>query len=153
MPERPSDKYIPYYFVLFFVLLAILLFWFAHLAISTNPGVTTENAYVDGIKYNETIAKAEEQEKLGWKGDINLEGQNLSFKFADKDNNPITNAIVKAYVSDPQKEGNDKTLSLTPLEKGVYQAQITNMIGARDIHINAEYQGKNFQKSKRFVIR
>lgn len=150
---RPSDRFIPYYFVLFFLLLAILLFWFVRIAISTNTGVISENAYNDGLAYNKIIAASDEQEKLGWKGEITLNDNRISFKLVDKDNNPISDAEVKAFFVRPTTAGHDKQINLLPDKSGNYMADIDlELKGLWDVTILSTYGVNSFQKHKRLLI-
>lgn len=150
---RPSDRFIPYYFVIFFVALAGLLFWFVDIAVKTNTGVITENAYNKGLAYNKIISAADEQEKLGWKGEINLNARRISFKLTDKSNNPISNAHVTAFFLRPTSSGHDKQIDLVPDYNGNYTADIDlELKGLWDVTILATYKENNYQKSKRLIV-
>ena len=65
-----NDKWIPWYFVLFFATIAICDAVFVGLALSTHRGLVTEHAYQKGLEYNHTIAAAEQQDGLNWQGRI-----------------------------------------------------------------------------------
>jgi len=58
-----KDKLIPWYFVIFFLVLFIVDGIFVYLATSTHTGVVTENAYEKGLRYNEVIERARAAEK------------------------------------------------------------------------------------------
>ena len=76
---RKSDKWIPWYFVAFFVVLAILDGIFVTIAATTHTGVITENAYQKGLDYNEVVAASEEQDEIGWVGNIGFEKSTVTF--------------------------------------------------------------------------
>jgi nitrogen fixation protein FixH len=63
--RRPGWWY-PYIFLgAFGVVLAVNLVFMSS-AIGTFSGLSTEDAYNKGVKYNEQIAEAKEQQQLGW---------------------------------------------------------------------------------------
>jgi len=154
MPPKPSDRFIPYYFVVFFVLLAALLFWFVDLAVSTNTGVVTDNAYNKGLEYNKTIAKAEQQEKLGWRPSIKLDGKDFTFSLLDKNSKPISEAKVVARFIRPTQDGFDKDFTLTNEGEGQYKAKLDLALqGVWDVTVKAVANDQQFQYSQRIILK
>ena len=69
---RPSDRWIPWYFVAFFILLISILVPMGIIAVRTNTGLVTESAYNKGLAYNASIRAEEAQKALGWHGDLTI---------------------------------------------------------------------------------
>ena len=65
--SKNKDNIIPYYFVLFFIIIAFLDSIFVFIAFYSFRGVIIENSYEKGLKYNQTIIASEKQELLNWK--------------------------------------------------------------------------------------
>lgn len=150
---RQSDKYIPWYFVAFFVVLAVLDGFFVYLATSTQPGLVTEHAYQKGVAYNETIAQAEAQAALGWQCRITLEGKTLVLTLKDKDNAPITGAAVEASITRPTSNGHDFTVALAESAPGVYSVDPAfPMPGLWNIGAQVTWNQQHYQKSQRVVL-
>jgi nitrogen fixation protein FixH len=151
---RKSDKYIPWYFVAFFVVLAILDGIFVYIATSTHTGVVTDNAYKKGLEYNQTIELVESQEKLGWKADIEFMQPHLVFYLKDKTDIEIKNAEVMAYISRVTQDGYDFKINLPYKENGQYSKNINFPLkGQWDISVVVKWNQQQYQKSKRIIVK
>lgn len=149
---RPSDKWIPWYFVAFFVGLAVVNVIFIYIATSTHSGVVTENAYSEGLNYNETIAAAEAQKNLGWSSDIFVEGQDIKLQISDGDTG-LRGASVVAWFTNPTRSDADFSVILQQTDIGLYEAKIPEgVLGQWDIRMQIEWQQIQYQTNKRIVI-
>ena len=157
LQNRRANKRIPFYFVAFFVVLAMLNAVFFYIAITTHRGVVIDNAYEKGLKYNQVIERFDRQEKLGWQGNITFnEGDNiLKFQLMDKKNAPIDGAVVRAHLTFIAKQGYDFDIPLMPSDiTGIYEAPLTFPIrGQWNIHIHAQHSMANYQAKKWVVVR
>ena len=79
-----NDRWIPWYFVAFFVVIAVVLVGMVTVAVRTQTGVVTEHPYEKGLAYNETVKQAEIQESLGWNGEISYNNNVISFTLHNK---------------------------------------------------------------------
>lgn len=149
---RKSDKWIPWYFVAFFVFLAIMDGIFVYIANQTHTGVVTDNAYNEGLKYNQTIAKAEAIEELGWTASVDYQGADILVTLTDKDGVAISGADVDAVFIRPTKEGSDFKAELVEQAPGTYTASANAAQGQWDIRVYATWKQKQFQSVKRVVV-
>lgn len=150
---RPSDRWIPWYFVLFFLAIAILDGIFVYIAVAGHTGVITDNAYQKGLAYNQAIADAEIQKILGWRGAISYVQGILSFTLNDKEGRPIDDAAVKAWALRPASDGHDIDLALIHTGIGLYQAPVTFPLpGLWEVRVLAEQGGQHYQQSQRFTV-
>ena len=155
MTARPSDRFIPWYIVLFFVVQFPLFGWFAWLACSTYTGVVMDKAYDKGIKYNDTIEKAEQQEKLGWTSDIATKHVSageveVTFSLKDKSGAPVTGAAVRLWLIRPVQDGMDQHLIMKAVGEGVYQ--VTAKLpapGLWEMRVEAVKDQARYQVAKR----
>ena len=73
---------------------------FVVLALGSWTGLERRNAYLEGLDYNRTLARAEAQRALGWRLDWQLQaadgGQVLELRLRDADDRPVTGVEVKA---------------------------------------------------------
>ena len=146
MPAKPSDKYIPLYFVGFFVIIFIVNAIFLYFATKTHTGVITENAYEKGLDYNKTIELAETQEDLG--GKIELAGNSLIFTTQKK-----VPANVTAYISRPTQAGFDFDVVFERNKTGQYIAKPNfPMQGQWKVTIVAKWDNKQYQQSKIVIV-
>lgn len=153
MSTHTRDAWIPWYFVAFFVVLALLDGIFVYLATSTNPGVVTQKAYTKGKDYNEVIASSEDQTKRGWNADVSLEGTILSFTLVDKNGIPLSGAKVLARFRRPTEANQDFQVSLLSQGNGLYIADVkTPEAGLWDITFFASWNNKPYQMHQRIRV-
>jgi len=150
---KPSDRFIPWYLVAFFVFLVLSLSWFVWIAVHDYPGEVTKDAYKKGLKYNQTIEKSEAQDKLGWNSDANfiMHGREIAVSFTLTDNHAksIKNAVTNVWFIRPTHAGKDAEISLTPDGKGNYNGKTTlAWQGEWEVHISATSNGHNYQQVK-----
>ncbi|WP_262690368.1 FixH family protein [Kordiimonas aestuarii] len=152
---RESDRLIPWYIVAFFVVVAILDGIFVYIATSTHTGVITEQAYDKGLAYNDTVAAAEAQHALGWRGEIILrDRRELCFILRDKDGTLLKGAAVKAVFTRPTQDGMDFGVELLEGADGAYRAAIDlPALGLWDVRVFALEGERDFQAHKRLVVR
>ena len=158
---RKSDRWIPWYFVAFFIGLTILNAFFLYIATSTHTGVVTENSYEKGLNYNDTIAAYESQQALDFDGAIVFHDEGvLRFALHDAKASALDISMVTAYVSRPTQAGYDFSVvlprveSVTKADAGMYETKIDFPLkGQWDVRITAEWHGQHFQKHKRILVK
>lgn len=95
---KPRDKLIPWYFVAFFAVIFAVNGVLVYFSVTTMPGVTNKKAYETGLRYNQTLEKAEAAKALGWQ--LVLEpcvSQNCTIEVVlkDKQEQAVPNTPVK----------------------------------------------------------
>jgi len=155
---RPSDRWIPWAIVAFFVVLVSTLVPMCVIAIRTNPGVVTNNAYEKGLAYNKLIQDGEQQAALNWRGDLTvteLPGGKIhaDFLLTGADGKPLENAEVKLWLVRPAQAGNDRNASMTLVSGGHYGADIAlPERGLWEARVSATCDGHNFQTVRRVTL-
>ncbi|MBL8713670.1 MAG: FixH family protein [Alphaproteobacteria bacterium] len=159
MSARPSDRFIPWYFVLFFSMLAALFTWFVYLAHTTHPGVVTDDAYEKGLKYNIQISRADAQKKLGWTSatDVRRDGGKaftLSFTLKDKSGAPVTGAKASVRMMRPSNASMDFSMAMTETAPGIYTAALGDpAIGLWEAQIGVSRGQELYQSEKRMELK
>ncbi len=144
--SKPIDKWIPWMFVAFFVVIAMVHTVFVTVAVKTLPGVVTEDAYEKGLAYNSTLEAAKKQQSLGWTGRTAYSDGVLSYTLKDKTGAAIASATVKARITRPVTQGYDSEVVLQDAGKGVYQAKAALPLhGLWNIRIYTTWHDQNFQ--------
>jgi nitrogen fixation protein FixH len=147
------DRWIPWYFVAFFVVLSCVDGVFVYLATSTNPGVVASQAYREGKEYNAVIAQADRQDALGWRAELTQTEGQLVFHLHDRDGAPLRRAVVNARLRRPVEAGHDTQLSLLPRGDGSYAAPWdAPMPGQWNISIQAVWNNQPFQYHRRLMV-
>ena len=157
MAAKASDKYIPWYFVAFFSFLTAVFTWFGYIAHHTYTGVVMDDAYEKGLKYNDVIEKAAEQEKLGWTADISAVSAGgralITVRLKDGKGAGIVGAKVKLWLVRPVQAGLDQHVTMQDSGGGIYVA--TADLPARglwELRAEARKDGHRFQAFKRTEI-
>ena len=146
---RKSDRLIPWYFVLFFLVIAAVDGTFVTIAIRTQTGVVAEHAYEQGLAYNATLDEAVRQQALGWQGKLDLvDGNVIVFHLTDRTSAPLQGADVKAHITRPVQDGYDFDLPLKE-KNGSYQAAVQFPLpGSWDINVEAVWRNQHYYMKK-----
>ncbi len=147
---RPSDKWIPWSIVLFFVMLTVFFGWFYHIASSSFTGVVTDGAYEKGLQYNNVIAAVEAQEERGWSSTFLKKDGGIYFSLKDKNGEAVSGASVHLWLIRPVHDGIDQHMEMTETTPGVYFSPVQlPERGLWEVRVDAEKQGQGYQTSKR----
>jgi nitrogen fixation protein FixH len=142
------DRIIPWYFVLFFVVIASVDAVMVTLAVRSNSGLVTEHPYETGLAYNQVVNAANKQDKLGWQSTLNYRNGVLHFTLRDAAGKPLAISKATAIITRPTMTGMDFTAPLTgDATKLQFPAP-----GLWQIEINVQANGTAFQVRKRLVI-
>jgi nitrogen fixation protein FixH len=145
---HPRDRWIPWYFVAFFLVVIVVDSILGTLAVRTQTGTVTEHAYEKGLAYN-TIIKAEEQQaSLGWKSDITLADNILHVTLHDTKGVVLTPQQLTARFFRPTQAGMDFNVNVKNGEAPV----TLPAHGLWEVRIYATVNGTSYQQSKRLVI-
>lgn len=156
--SKPIDKFIPWFFVIFFVVLAFLLGDFVSIAIRTDPGVVTEDAYKKGLAYNQVIEQQQRQDKLGWQGDITVtknvqQDAAIIFKLLDKNKKPVEKAQVQVTFIRPAQQKHDVKVDLISASAGLYSGKAAlPFSGLWEAHVAVQRDKDSYQMTKRMTL-
>lgn len=150
------------------VLLAVLSFFlvviavngvFIWLALSSFPGEDTQHAYMQGIRYNETLNARLRQGSLGWtaaleRTDRRNETAVIVVRFRGPGSSPLDSLRVKGELRRPARAGEDVGFAFVSKGEGVFEAR-TGVVapGAWDLRVSAEGVGdERFEFVERIVL-
>lgn len=152
--SKPIDKWIPWFFVLFFLVVFAVNGYFVTVAEESFTGTVTDHPYEDGITYNQTLEKAAEEKALGWQADISLQkGDVVAVKLRDKQGNPLDKAAVIAKLTRPVQDGYDFEIKLAGQGNGLYSAPADFPLrGQWNVRIFATWQNTPYQKSRMILV-
>ncbi len=119
---KKGDKWIPWYFVMFFLVIAAVDATFVMLAIKTQTGLVTDRAYEKGLAYNGVLNEAEAQRKLGIIHNVSYKSGKITWRLSTYNKTPVTDAKVRAKFFRAVQDGNDFELVLSDEGSGNYTA-------------------------------
>lgn len=152
---RPPDRWIPWYFVLFFAVTCSVLGFFTYLALHTDPGLVTGNAYQKGLNYNHIIAASDQAASLAWDAVIELKQENPNAVLEVtmfSEGKRLDKALVEAWILRPAQDGMDQHWVLHSIGEGKYKAKGMLISGAWNIHVTAMVGDRQKQFSKLFIV-
>ncbi|WP_419904203.1 FixH family protein [Kiloniella sp.] len=132
---------------------------FIYFATNTWTGLFKENAYVDGLNYNQTIEAAEAQKALNWNSTLELTAlgnqKAITFQLSDENDVALSAFVVNAKVSRPTLQDYDQTILLAESTRGIYEATVDLPFkGQWHISISATApDGTPFQLEQRFILK
>lgn len=144
---RKSDRFIPWYFVLFFLVIFIVDGAMVTVAIKTHTGTITEHPYEKGLAYNTVVDAENKQEELGWNGVISYHDKQISFVLRDKSGQEIKPDKATVALTRPTQAGMDFSVELKNST-----ANIDFPIkGLWEVRIYATKGKQHYQQAKRIV--
>lgn len=139
MNTASRDWWIPWMFVLFFVVVGSVDAVMVTMAVRTNTGLVTEKAYEKGLAYNQNLSAAAMQESWDWKTEAAIDGERFVFKIKDENNQPLRGASVQVRMTRPVSAGHDFNISPGEQADGSYITKV-------DLPMHGEWQAKVFVK-------
>lgn len=150
--KNPKDKWIPWYFVMFFTAIALLDGIFVYLAVSTQTGVVTEHAYEKGLAYNHVLEEALAQPD--WQQAATFKDGTLIWTLADENGTPITDAVVTAHINRPVQDGYDFDITLVHTNNGEYRTPLDlPLLGQWQANLSSTWKDKTFRTKLTFMKR
>jgi nitrogen fixation protein FixH len=95
-----SGRWIPWVFVGGMLLVIVVNGVMVYFALSTFPGLTTQNSYDRGRSYNRIIEEAARQDALGWTVQVALRGERIALAVLDQEGRAVE-GVVEAEMARP----------------------------------------------------
>lgn len=150
---RPSDKWIPWYFVLFFVVIFIANGFLVYFAVGSQPGVIEEHHYEIGLDYDSRLAQKRAQDARGWRVKSGWDGMVFNVEAFDKAGAPLENVAVTVEMVRPVQDGYDFEIMLPMQAVGRYAAAVDFPLPGRwDAYVYVMRGDEEFRMSKNFVV-
>ncbi len=124
---RPSDRFIPWLFVLGMLIVVIVNGALIYFATSTWSGLTADRSYERGRSYNRALASATRQEALGWAYALDISARQIAIVVSDRDGQPLSTALVGVELSRPIGPADRRMVQLTASGGGRHVAAVDPM--------------------------
>ncbi len=109
--------------------------WFA---LSGFSGLSREDAYREGLHYNDELAAAAAQKARGWSSSVTLDKTGLAVEVSLPDGRPVAGLLLKAVIGRPATDAFDQTLELLELRPGRYLAPVVLAPGNWSVVVTGE---------------
>ena len=154
-PRKITGRMVLIGFVAFFGVIAAVNGVFMYFALSTWPGLTTEDAYKKGVAYNRTLDEAAVQARLGWRSAVAIDvSGELVVSLAGKDGAPIQGARVDVTLSRPLGSEAALSLMLEEIAPGRYGGRFTAPDAGRwKADIKAQLNDNSYRMRHEVMVR
>lgn len=161
MRERSASGFghwAPWAFVAFFAVVfaanGIMLFF----ALDSWTGLSTEDAFQQGLAYNEKIAERDRQAALGWQVSFDATPDRaghvvFDLQVDDERGVPVTAASVAVSLTRPTHEGYDLAAILSHLGRGHYAGEVDlPLSGQWQVELVIDEPRGPYRQSARLVV-
>ncbi len=109
--------------VAFFCVVIAVNMVMATIAVRSFGGTVVDNSYVASQEFNQWLAKAKAQDRLGWQDQVTADEQRHALlTIADAGGTPIDGAQVRAIAQHPLGRAPDIALRFDPIAPGRYRS-------------------------------
>jgi nitrogen fixation protein FixH len=142
----------------FFVVIIAVNAGFIFLSVDTFRGEDEQKPYLQGIEFNQTLARRAAQARLGWRAEISAIRLasgiiRVAVSLRDSGGAPHTLAAASAELRHPSDENRDRRLALTQIAPGRYVADADGVpSGAWDVVITGRALDAPFEASRRLWV-
>jgi nitrogen fixation protein FixH len=153
-----QPRWIPWAFVAFFGVVVAANATMIVIAMTTWPGLETENAYQRGLDYNRALAAAADQAMLDWQVDFAFEQDGersgtVRLEIADRFGNLLQRAAVEAAFVRPAQDGHDLVVEVPHEHGGRYVARVElPLAGQWEIRVEIAEGGRDYRLRERVYV-
>lgn len=142
----------------FFLVVLVANVIFLNLAMSTFPGEKEEKSYLQGLNYNDRLAKRAEQAELGWRAAITEASRQgdeatIGILMTDRAGAPLSSLRLDAVIARPAADAHDAAIAFSPVGGGRYRAIVSAGAGLWTLEgVAIDRQGREFEFTSRLEI-
>lgn len=92
-------------------------------AITSFPGEDVKKSYVQGLSFNDTLARRAAQAELGWSAEAGWVDETLIVRLQDADNRPLSSQLVVGELRRLATNQDDQAIRFQPRMNGEYVAE------------------------------
>lgn len=154
----PGARWIPWTFVAFFAVVFAANGALLYFALDSWTGLTTDNAYQQGLAYNERIAERDRQAALGWQVSFDAAPADpgrivIDLRVEDDRGVPVTAASASVTLTRPTHEGHDFTTALSHRGAGHYAGEAgLPLPGQWQVELVIEEPRGTYRQTERVIV-
>lgn len=148
-----TGRHMLYIMIAFFGVVIAVNVAMAMVASRSWTGLVVENSYVASQHFNEELAAAREQEKLGWQSALAVTGRSARVRITFDEGEAVTGLSVQLGLSRPTYEADDQVVQMSETAPGEYAAEVSLKPGAWNAELTAQTRsGKRYRKIHRLIV-
>ncbi len=132
--------------------------YFIVLSVKTFSGEDEQKPYLQGVEYNDTLARRAAQRRLGWRATMTATRLSsghvrISVALAGPDGAPETKVSLIGELRHPADEYRDQVLKLKETMPGTYQEELASVSpGSWDLIVNSIAGNAPFEATRRLWV-
>lgn len=156
--SKPIDRWMPWIFVLFFVVVIAVNMVMVYFAATSWTGLMTSHYYIKGLDYNQTLDEVAREKALGWTSVLvvkpNAHGVvRVDFTLTDARKLALAGAHVTARFVRPTSEGHDFKIKLDDYGRGHYVGRAQPPLpGQWDVYLEAQHPAGLYHVTRRIMV-
>jgi nitrogen fixation protein FixH len=133
--------------------------YFIMVSSRTFRGEDEQKPYLQGVEFNQTLARRSEQESLGWKASITAtrlaDGHvRIEVTTRDRHGKAVIQSGMSGELRHPADENLDRVLHLNPASPGTYREELTGVSpGVWDVQVHSTGDQVPFEAVRRVWVR
>lgn len=142
----------------FFGIIIAVNVWFIVAAVRTFSGEDEQKPYLQGVEYNQTLARRAAQRALNWQATVTSARVNgktvrVTISLRQADGTPVSRLSLQGELRHPSDEGRDRPVALKEVVPGQYVATVTGVsTGAWDIVADTGPRQPPFEMTRRLWL-
>jgi nitrogen fixation protein FixH len=159
MTGRLTGRGVLIWLFAFFGLIFATNAYFITVSSRTFRGEDEQKPYLQGVEFNQTLARRGEQEVLGWTATITairLADGHVRIEVTTRDRNgkAVIEPDMAGELRHPADENRDRALQLKPAAPGTYRAELAGVSpGAWDVLVHSTDDHAPFEAVRRVWVR
>jgi len=142
----------------FFGLIFATNAYFITVSVKTFRGEDEQKPYLQGVEYNDTLARRAVQRRIGWRASVSAARLDsglvrISVGLTQADGQPETNTTLHGELRHPADENKDRELTLKETRPGLYQADLSGVAsGSWDVLVGNADKAAPFEAVRRLWV-
>jgi nitrogen fixation protein FixH len=132
--------------------------YFITISVKTFRGEDEQKPYLQGVEYNDTLARRAEQRKIGWQANVSAARLNsgqvrISVGLTQANGQPETKTALHGELRHPADENKDRDLILKETQPGLYQTELSGVApGSWDVLVSNSDKAAPFEAVRRLWV-
>ena len=142
----------------FFAVIIAMNVYFIAMSLTTFRGEDEQKPYLQGVEYNDTLARRAEQARLGWRASVSATRLStgtvrIAVVLHDRAGSPLSGMTLTAEMRHPSDENRDRVLRLKAVSPGRYEADAGAISsGQWDLIVNSASAKTPFEATRRLWV-
>ena len=154
-----TGRHVLFMLIVFFGAIIAANIVFVSIALKSFPGESQEQSYLEGVRFNDTLAARAAQENLGWRAQVTRieragEGAVLELRLLGAEGEALSALVIEGDLKRPAHQGEDQPVNFQAIGAGQYRVELSAIAaGVWDLDAVASGAGEeSFAFKARIIV-